>query len=238
MIICPRRILCRRGWQVLTQRTLLHLLRAESSSASAPGPNAPGVLGWPPGEDGEGEDASEALKALRCAEQVVRIRTAAPSVAEAVGKANEPEDLINLAIAMMAAERSASSQFADDAKAAASTAKAALERALSLCGGNHDTRGRALLARSRTHGALGEAAAAAADLRTVLEMMAAGGMLTSEKAIELKVKGDACAEQDSSGAFATYKKAIAAASREESAATEEPFFKNTSDLLSVEGVVL
>ena len=224
--------------QVLTQRTLLHLLRAGSGTASAPGPDAPSALGWPTGGDGAGEDASEALKALCCAEQIVCIKSGIPSVAEAVGKASEPADLINLAIAIMAAKRSVSSQLVEDAVGAASAAKAALERALSLCGGDHETRGRALLARASTHGALGETASAAADLGQVLQTISVGGMLMSEKAAELKAKGDACVEKDPSGAVAAYKEAIAAASVKESAASEEPFCKNMSNLRDVDDLVL
>ena len=179
--------------QVLTQQSLAHLLRASADTAVLPA-----------------EDGAEAVRALSCAEQALCIRTGASTSEAAIAEAKEAAGLVNVAVAMLTAKRTNWVQPAPDAPAAATAAKKALERALAMSEGDHETRGHALLALASAREALDETDAAAGHLRELLDMMAAGDRLSPE-AQGHAARGDVCrAAKDLAGALAAYKEALAA----------------------------
>lgn len=188
-------------WQVLTQLSLLHLLRANTGTASTATSDDGG---------GASDEGGEALKALRCAEQALCMSSGVADPVEAVLSGTNVAGLINFGVAALSAQRASASDAAPDAAAAAASAKPALERAIGLAGEDHEARGRALLALAGAHELLGDVAGAASHARSLLEMMRASGLALPEASLGHVATGDAClAGSDHAAALAAFYEALA-----------------------------
>jgi tetratricopeptide (TPR) repeat protein len=212
--------------QVLTNRSLAHMIRAKCKFAMPPVPIDDYADAADAGGDG-GSLADQPALALLCAEQALLMRTpGATAAAEAVSECRDPAALINLATAMLMADSDSSERTGSlDADlssprtaAAANAAKTALMRALSLTPPREapETYGRALLGLAGAHEALGETSEAAESLRKLLGLLSAPAEdghappLAGEASGGLELAaGDACAAAaDHAGALANFKRAL------------------------------
>ena len=181
--------------QVLTNRSLAHLIRAKCNLPLPPASpsiddalmdvtdevgGAAALEETTPPQGGADEPASQPILALRCAERALLISSGETSVASALPAAalfvqsSDPGCLINLALAMLMTNCASSEQpLRPDAATAAKAARAALQKALTLSGGSEpELSGRALLALAGAHEILGDAKEAASSLRQLLAMLA------------------------------------------------------------------
>jgi tetratricopeptide (TPR) repeat protein len=177
--------------QVLTQRSLAHLVRAGAA------PAAPASLDAAVGEGAE----PETVLSLRLAERALLAgQQQVSDVAAACETATEPSVVLNLAVAMLLSERADSKQVDAEPKAAAAAAQPLLERAYALSGSDGEMRARVLLGMAGAQEALGNIREAAERLHEL--MTASHTARVDKEADRLRAAGD------HAGALAHYKEAL------------------------------